>query len=98
MSTIAVPQHMTALARANAVRSARTLLKRRVASGEQTVAEVILECPWEAANMTVAELLGYQRRWATTRTNKFLASVTVSETRTVGALTDRQRKALAAML
>ena len=39
---------MQALARANEVRLARAELKRRVAEGEITAAEVILECPWEA--------------------------------------------------
>jgi hypothetical protein len=51
------PQHMRALERANQVRLARAELKRRVASGEMGVAEVILECPWEADSMAVSDLL-----------------------------------------
>ena len=39
---------MRALERANQVRLARAELKRRVADGEVDVAEVILDCPWEA--------------------------------------------------
>ena len=41
-------QHMRALQRANEVRLARAQLKRGVAFGEIDVAEVIVDCPWEA--------------------------------------------------
>jgi hypothetical protein len=92
------PQHMQALQRANEVRLARAELKRGVAEGTTTVEAVILSCPWEAASMTIAELLLSQRRWGTTRCSKFLASIGMTETKTVGALTERQRKALAAMV
>jgi hypothetical protein len=89
---------MQALQRANEVRLARAELKRRVAEGEVSTGEVILSCPWEAASMTIADLLLSQRRWGTTRCRKFLAGVGVPETKTVGSLTDRQRRALAAMV
>jgi hypothetical protein len=92
------PQHMRALERANKVRLARAELKRRVASGELAVAEVILECPWEADSMAVADLLMSQRRWGQTRCRKFLAQIPMSEQKTVGSMTERQRRTLAAML
>jgi hypothetical protein len=92
------PQHMRALERANKVRLARAELKRRVASGELAVAEVILDCPWEADSMAVADLLMSQRRWGQTRCRKFLAQIPMSEQKTVGSMTERQRRTLAAML
>ncbi len=92
------PQYMRALERANKVRLARADLKRRVATGETTVAEVVLECPWEADSMAVADLLMSQRRWGQSRCRKFLAQVPMSETKTVGSMTDRQRRTLAALL
>jgi hypothetical protein len=92
------PQHMLALQRANAVRLARAELKRRVAEGDLSAAEVILEAPWEAASMTVSELLTSQRRWGHTRCRKFLQSVPMSEHKTIGSMTDRQRAAVAALL
>lgn len=92
------PQHLRALARANRVRLARAELKRRVSSGEVSAAEVILACPWEADSMSLGELLSSQRRWGSTRCRRFLGPVNVSETRTVGALTERQRLALACRL
>jgi hypothetical protein len=92
------PQHMRALERANKVRLARAELKRRVAGGEIGVAEVILDCPWEAESMAVADLLMSQRRWGQTRCRKFLAQLPMSEQKTVGSMTERQRRTLAAML
>src|ERR1700677_3500935 len=92
------PQYMRALERANEVRLARAELKRRVAVGEIHVAEVILDCPWEAESMAVADLLMSQRRWGQTRCRKFLAQVPMSEKKTVGSMADRQRNTLAGML
>ncbi|HTB50214.1 MAG TPA: hypothetical protein VK701_04490 [Solirubrobacteraceae bacterium] len=92
------PQHMRALERANKVRLARAELKRRVAGGEISVAEVILECPWEADSMAVSDLLMSQRRWGQTRCRKFLTQIPMSEQKTVGSMTERQRRTLATML
>ncbi|MBI5104779.1 MAG: hypothetical protein HZB46_07320 [Solirubrobacterales bacterium] len=98
-ATIApAPQHLRALARANEVRLARAELKRRVADGEVSVATVILECPWESASMSVAELLTSQRRWGSTRCRRFLQTIPMSENKTVGSMTQRQRSAIAALL
>jgi hypothetical protein len=92
------PQYMRALERANQVRLARAELKRRVAIGEVDVAEVILDCPWEAESMAVADLLMSQRRWGQTRCRKFLSQIPMSETKRIGSMTERQRRTLAAML
>jgi hypothetical protein len=92
------PQHMQALQRANAVRLARAELKRRVAEGELSAAEVILGSPWEAESMTVSELLTSQRRWGHTRCRRFLQAVPMSEHKRIGSMTDRQRVAVAAQL
>jgi hypothetical protein len=92
------PQHLQALQRANAVRLARADLKRRVAEGDVSAAEVILSSPWEAASMTVADLLTSQRRWGSTRCRKLLQSLPMPENKTIGSMTDRQRRALAGML
>ena len=97
-ATAPAPQHMRALAQANRVRLARAELKRQVAEGEVDVAEVVLECPWEAESMTIADLLMSQHRWGRTRCRRFLASIPMLETKTVGSMTDRQRRALAAQL
>jgi hypothetical protein len=92
------PQYMRALERANKVRLARAEMKRRVAAGEVGVDEVILGCPWEAQSMAVADLLMSQRRWGQTRCRKFLAQIPMSEKKTIGSMTERQRRTLAALL
>ncbi len=92
------PQHLQALQRANRVRLARAELKRSIAEGEVTAGEVILTSPWEASSMAIGDVLMSQRRWGGTRCRKFLAMFRISETKTVGSLTDRQRHALAAQL
>jgi hypothetical protein len=97
-ATIVPAQHLRALARANEVRLARAELKRQIAEGEISAAHVILECPWEAASMTVSDLLTSQRRWGTTRCRKLLQSVPMSENKTVGSMTERQRQALSGLL
>jgi len=89
---------MRALQRANKVRLARAELKRGVASGEIDVVEVLQHCPWEAESMAVADLLVSQRRWGQTRCRKFLAQVPMSEKKTIGSMTDRQRHTLVALL
>ena len=92
------PQCMRALERANAVRLARAELKRKVACGEVGVAEVVLCCPWQAQNMAVADLLISLPRWGQVRCRKTLAQVPMSERKTFGSMTDRQRHALARIL
>ena len=97
-ATAPAAQHMRALAQANRVRLARAELKRQVADGETSVADVVLGCPWEADSMTISDLLMSQHRWGRTRSKRFLAALPMTETKTVGSMTERQRFALAAQL
>lgn len=94
----AAPQHMRALEQANRVRLARAELKRQVAEGTRTVADIVSDCPWEAESMTIADLLMSQHRWGRTRCRRFLASIPMGETKTIGSMTDRQRATLTARL
>ena len=92
------PQRLRALERANAVRLARAELKRRIAEGDASAADVILDPPAEALSWAIGELLMSQRRWGNTRCRKFLSRHHITETKTLGALTDRQRHLLAEQL
>ena len=92
------PQHLKALERANRVRLARAALKRQVAAGERSAAEVIMASPWEAESMSISELLMSQRRWGRTRCRRVLLSMGLPENKQIGTMTERQRIALAAML
>ena len=98
LATAPAPQHMQALAQANRVRLARAELKRRVADGELSVADVLLDVPWQAESMTIADLLMSQHRWGRTRCRRFLNGIQMSETKTIGTMTERQRRVLAARL
>jgi hypothetical protein len=92
------PQYMRALERANQVRLARAELKRKVAANQIDVADVIMDCPWEAESMAVGDLLMSQRRWGQTRCRKFLVQIPITEMKTIGSMTTRQRLALAELL
>jgi hypothetical protein len=96
--TTSRPQRLRALERANAVRLARAELKRRIAEGDVSASQVILACPPEVASWSVAELLMSQRRWGGTKCRKFLSRHHIIETKPIGALTERQRRLLAAGL
>lgn len=92
------PQRLLALERANEIRLARAELKRRIADGDISAAEVILSPPGAAASWAIGDLLMSQRRWGTTRCRKFLLRNQINENKTVGALTERQRRLLADQL
>ena len=92
------PQRARALERANQVRRARALVKRRIASGQLTAAEVVLSHRWEIESMPVAEVLLSQRQWGRKRCDAFLLAVTIGDDKSIGSMTTRQRIAVAAML
>jgi hypothetical protein len=92
------PQRLRALGRANEVRLARAELKRRIADGGVSAADVILAPPWEALSWSVGDLLMNQRRWGATRCRKFLTRNQIVETKPIGTLTERQRRMLADQL
>lgn len=97
-SAAQAPQHMQALERANRVRLARAELKRSIARGDLEASAVVRDCPWETESMTIAELLGSQRRWGRTRVRKFLLPLALNENKRLGTLTARQRLLLATEL
>jgi hypothetical protein len=92
------PQRLRALGRANEVRLARAELKRRIADGEVSAAQVILACPNEVSSWPVGDLLISQRRWGSTKCRKFLERNQISELKQVGQLTERQKRLLAGQL
>jgi hypothetical protein len=95
---VEIPQRVKALARANRVRQARAALKRRIADGHVSAAEVILFHPSEAESMPVADVLTSQRYWGGTRCRRLLLAAGLQENKPIGSMTERQRLALAARL
>jgi hypothetical protein len=94
----AAPQHLRALEQANRVRLARAELKRRVATQQTNVVDVIVACPWQAESMSISDLLMSQRRWGRARCRRLLISLGIPENKQIGKFTDRQRSALVAGL
>jgi hypothetical protein len=95
---VQIPQRVKALARANRVRQARAELKRRIAGGHVSAAEVILFHPSELEGMPVADVLMSQRYWGGTRCRRLLLAAGLHENKPIGSMTERQRRALAARL
>ena len=95
---VQLPQRLEALARANRVRQVRAALKRRIADGDVSAAEVILFHRREVEGMAVGDVLTSQRHWGSTRCRRFLVPMCVQERKTIGSMTERQRRALAAGL
>jgi hypothetical protein len=88
-------QRLAALRLANSVRQARAELKRQVASGAVLVVDILLDPPPAVERCTVGELLMTQRHWGPNKCRKLLASIKISETKQIAALTERQRELVA---
>ncbi len=97
-TAVLLDQRREALARANRVRQVRADLKRRIAEGDLSAAEVILLHQWEVASMRVGDVLTSQRHWGRKRCRRLLTPLRVGEDKTIGSMTERQRRALAAQL
>ncbi len=104
----ALPQHMSALAKANRVRSQRAEMIREMRAGERSIDE-LLDHP-AFANMRLTDLLvripkrkPTSRTWSTSSGTlrsamRAVQGIGASEALTCGSLTERQRKALRAWL
>ncbi len=91
-------QPLLALAGANRVRRARAALKRRIRDGELNASEVIRAVPGEARTMTVSSLLLSHKGWGEKRARRILRTADVAWDKEIGALTERQRSIMAAVL
>lgn len=89
---------LAALSAANAVRRARAQLKRDIAQGTVSAADVLSDPPDVALSWPVAELLISQTGWGQRKCKKFLAANTISETKRIGDLTTRQRRQMTEQL
>lgn len=89
-----VPQHLVALASANQVRLKRAELRRQVRCGEVELSMLIWQVPREMESLMVGEMLMWQHRWGWTRMRRLLSALLISEAKTLGSCTERQRKAL----
>lgn len=93
-----IEQRMEALTKANDVRSRRAALKRGIRAGREDPRALLLDPPAYIETMKVWELLFAIPKYGRTKVNRRLAQIRVSPSKTVGGLSDRQRRELAEML
>lgn len=89
-------QRMEALVRANRVRTARADLKRLVRQGSLAVDVLLFEPPDCLLTAKVLDLLVCVPGIGIVKARRILRAHRISETKTVGGLSDRQRHELAA--
>jgi hypothetical protein len=91
-------QRFGALAKANEVRSARSLLKRDLAAGRIDLVRVLSEPPVCAQTAMVRDLLLSVPKVGPARVTRAFAQCRIADAKTVGGLSDRQRAALIQLL
>ncbi len=91
-------QRMDALARANHIRTERAQVKRDLKAGRISVAALLLEPPSCVETAKVFDLLLAVPRYGRVKVNKVLAHCRISPSKTIGGLSERQRKELVALL
>src|SRR5579885_1739742 len=94
----ALGQRMEALQRANDVRSRRAQLKRDLKAGRQPIHELLLEPPEFLETAKVFDLLLAVPKYGRVKVNKILTQCKISPSKTVGGLSERQRRELVAFM
>src|SRR5579875_3282865 len=85
-------QRMEALQRANDIRSAQ--LKRDLKAGRQPIDELLLAPPAYLETAKVFDLLLAVPKYGRVKVNKILTQCKISPSKTVGGLSERQRREL----
>lgn len=91
-------QRMAALRRANEVRVARGHLKRALKAGDLRAAEVLCWPPAYAETMHVFDVLLALPKFGRVKAARLLNQCRISQSKTVGGLSDRQRGELVSMI
>ena len=91
-------QRMEALQRANHIRSRRAQLKRDLKAGRQPIDELLLGPPAYLETAKVFDLLLAVPKYGRVKVNKILGQCKISPSKTVGGLSERQRRELVAFM
>src|SRR3954452_10104066 len=91
-------QRMEALARANDIRTRRAQLKRDLKGGRQPIDELLLNPPEYLETAKVFDLLLAVPKYGRVKVNKILTQCKISPSKTVGGLSERQRRELVAFM
>ena len=91
-------QRMNALQVANAIRTQRAELKRDLKEGRRDVISVILDPPEWVMTMHLRDLLLSVPKLGRVKVNRILTQCRISPSKTIGGLSERQRRELAPYL
>src|SRR3982074_1756732 len=91
-------QRMEALQRANDVRSRRAQLKRDLKAGRQPIHELLLGPPGYLETANVFDLLLAVPKYGRVKVNKILSQCRISPSKTIGGLSERQRRELVTLM
>jgi hypothetical protein len=93
-----LPQRMDALQKANEIRSQRANLKKGLKAGEVDIVEVMLAPPEYLRTAKVIDLLLVVPKYGRVKATRVLTRCRISQAKTVGGLSDRQRAELIEVL
>jgi len=91
-------QRLSALQRANEIRLGRSQLKKELAAGSCRIDDLLAETPELARGAKVYDLLLAVPKLGRVRVSKLLRGCRISEAKTLGGLSERQRAELIASL
>jgi hypothetical protein len=91
-------QRMEALRRANEIRSRRAQLKRDLKSGRITIAMILQDPPDFVITAKVFDMLMAVPKYGKVKATRFLNHCRISQGKTVGGLSERQRNELLELL
>lgn len=86
-----MPQRMEALRKANEIRSRRALLKKELKSGDRDIIDVLNDPPEYLVTAKVIDLLLVVPKFGRVKATRVLTRCRISQAKTVGGLSDRQR-------
>ncbi|MFN2612177.1 MAG: integration host factor, actinobacterial type [Solirubrobacterales bacterium] len=91
-------QRMEALRRANGIRTQRAKLKRDLKAGRVNIRTLLLDPPEYVETAKVFDMLLAVPKYGRVKTNRILNQCRISPSKTIGGLSERQRKELVTQL
>lgn len=91
-------QRMDALRRANEIRSKRAQLKKDLKAGRASITEIISDPPEFVLTAKVFDMLMAVPKYGKVKATRFLNHCRISQGKTIGGLSDRQRSELLELL
>jgi hypothetical protein len=90
-------QRMDALRRANEIRVRRAQLKKDLKAGHARIQDILREPPDYVSTAKVFDMLVAVPKFGRVKATRFLNQCRISQSKTVGGLSDRQRTELVAL-